>query len=65
MTPIQSTDLTAQQPRASISKIVSQLEEDSARFDLAASAFASAYAELRRLCPRGNLHIHLTIDSEA
>lgn len=64
-TPVQPNDLNAQRARASISKIVSQLEEEAARFDLAASTFATAYAELRRLCPRGDLHIHLTIDGEA
>jgi hypothetical protein len=49
--------------RHSINKIVSLKQEQLAGYDIVALTFAEAYAELRRGCPTGDLHIHLHIDA--
>lgn len=49
---------------AGISRIVSQRQENSANFDLSGHTFAEAYKELRDVCPKGDLHIYLTVVEE-
>lgn len=53
--------------RHSIRRIVPQKMEDAAKAYngfLASSHFLEAYAELRRIAPKGDLHIYLTIDEK-
>lgn len=50
--------------RHSIDKIVSLKQEQLAGYDIVALTFAEAYAELRRKCPTGDLHIHLRVEED-
>jgi hypothetical protein len=45
-----------------ITKIISKKQEDLAGFELVALTCAEAYAELRRVCPLGDLRIHLSTE---
>ena len=46
---------------AAMSHTLSQLEEDASSLKLAHMAFDAAYAQLRQICPQGDLTIHLSI----
>ena len=47
-----------------ITKIIPKREREEARFDIAALTFAEAYTELQRVCPSGDLRIHLSIEAD-
>jgi len=48
-----------------IRKIVSQVEEKNAKFDIVGLRFAEAYDELRKACPGGNLVIYLYVEANS
>jgi hypothetical protein len=48
--------------RHSVRRIVAQAQEKVANYNLPLVTFAAAYDELRRACPSGDIHIHLTVE---
>jgi hypothetical protein len=48
-----------------ITKIIPFIQEQHVKFDLIGLTVAEAHAELRKSCPKGDLHIHLYVEAES
>lgn len=48
-----------------ITKIVSKKQEDLANYEILKLTFDEAYTQLRKMCPGGDLHIHLYVEADS
>jgi hypothetical protein len=48
-----------------VSRIIAQDQEKAANYNLPLTTFAAAYDELRRVCPSGDIHIHLFVEADS